>query len=164
MGRLVEELRTLPGARDAAVTTSLPTDDGGGPIRIATGAAPALGSGLVGIQIAASPDLFATLGVPLEGRTFTPAEFSDPAADVVVIGRRLAERLWPREPALGRPLVLLVGDRVEWRRVIGVAGNVVYEEFGETTEQSEHAVYFPFARLAPRTTAVLSARRGRPAR
>jgi ABC-type antimicrobial peptide transport system permease subunit len=46
--------------------------------------------------------------------------------------------------------------------VIGITPNLVYEEFGETTPQSELNVYVPYARSGGRTLAILARTSGDP--
>jgi predicted permease len=151
---LAQAIRTAPGVRDAAVTTSIPTDDGGTLIQLVPGGW-IRGRELGGQQVAVSPALFATLGLTLEGRSFTDEEFGNPRSDAVIVSRALARRFWPGESPLDRPLNLVDGGRLDTRRVVGVAPDVVYEEIGEETEQSQLIVYVPYARVAPRTMAVM---------
>jgi predicted permease len=159
---VISELKNSPAVEAAALTTSIPTDDGGLPLQIAREGAWTPGQELGAQQVAVSPELFATLGVQLDGRTFTSTEVANPRADVVIVGRALAERLWPGESALDRRLGVVSNGRIEWRRVIGVAADVVYEELGEETEQSRLIVYVPYARVASRTMAVLVRTASRP--
>jgi predicted permease len=155
LATIAAELRLTPGVDDVALTTSIPTDDGGSPIEIVADGEWVRGRELGGAQVGISPSLFATLGIDLQGRAFTETEFSDPRADTVIVCRALADRLWPGTSAIDRRLSIVVGDRLESRRVIGVAADVVYEELGEETEQSRLVVYVPYARIASRTMAVM---------
>jgi putative ABC transport system permease protein len=159
---VLSALKSSPAVAAAALTMSIPTDDGGMPVQIARDDTWSPGRELGAQQIATSPELFDTLGIPLDGRTFTMGEVANPDADVVIVGRALAERLWPGESALDRRLGVVAGGRVEWRRVVGVAGDVVYEEFGEETEQSRLIVYVPYARVASRTMALMVRTVGEP--
>jgi putative ABC transport system permease protein len=152
---VISELKNSPAVEAAALSTSIPTDDGGFPLRIAREGAWIPGRELGARQVAASPELFETLGIQLDGRSFTNSEGENPRADVVIVARALADRLWPGESALDRRLGVVSDGGIEWRRVIGVAADVVYEEFGEETEQSRLIVYVPYARIASRTMAVL---------
>jgi putative ABC transport system permease protein len=113
------------------------------------------------IRITASPRLFETLGAPLvEGRTFTPEEHRSPAADVVIVNRALARRFWP-EGAIGQRLALVDGGGVRddepsrWLRVVGVAPDLQYEEFGEETAASRLNVFRPYAAAPGRSLALL---------
>ena len=155
LGAVIDALERRPGIVRGAVTSSIPTDDGGPAIRLVPGTEWRRGEELAAQQVAVSDGFFETLGLELAGRAFTATETMNPRADAVVVGRRLAARLWPGVPAVDQRLGIVTHDGVEWRRVVGVAGDVVYEEFGEETEQSRLVVYVPYARMAPRTVAVM---------
>ena len=159
---IVEELQTIPGVRITAATTSIPTDDGGTPIQLAPGGTWVRGRELGAQRIAVSPTLFATLGINVEGRSFTDEEFRNAQADVVIVSRALAQRMWPRDSALDRRLSVVTAGRLEAFRVVGVVPDIVYEEIGEETEQSRLIVYVPYARVASRTMALMLRTAGRP--
>ena len=159
---LERRLAALPGVAGAAFTSSIPTDDGGAPVRLAIERHPVPpGEEPSAIRIAASPALFETLGAPLvEGRTFTAAEHASPASNVAIVNRALARRFWP-EGALGQQLALVDGGGrpsgapVTWLRVIGIAPDIQYEEFGEETAQSRLNVFLPYAAVPGRSLALL---------
>jgi putative ABC transport system permease protein len=159
---IVDELQSTPGVRSVAATTSIPTDDGGTPIQLAPGATWVRGRELGAQRVAVSPALFSTLGLDVDGRTFTGDEYSNALADVVIVSRALADRLWPGESALDRRLSVVTAGRLEAHRVVGVAPDIVYEEIGEETEQSRLIVYVPYARVASRTMAVMVRTAGTP--
>jgi putative ABC transport system permease protein len=155
-------LSALPGVNHAAFTSSIPADDGGAPVRLVVERRPVPpGDEPSGLRIAASPALFETLGAPLvEGRGFTAAEHASPSADVVIVNRTLARRFWP-EGAIGQRLALVDGGgrrtdaAVSWLRVVGVAPDIQYEEFGEETAQSRLIVFRPYAAVPGRFLALL---------
>jgi putative ABC transport system permease protein len=154
--QLIDTLRAVPGVAAAAVTTSIPGDDGGdGQQLVIDGRTSA--EQAIGVQsIPISPELFDTIGVSLiEGRTFTDLEMQNPGAEVAVINSELAQRLWPGESAINRRLGFRDADDILWLRVVGVAPNVHYEEVGEDTEQSRLNVYLPYATSAPRGMALV---------
>jgi putative ABC transport system permease protein len=159
---LEQRFSALPGVKAAAFTSSIPTDDGGAPVRLAIERRPVPpGEEPSALGIVASPGLFETLGAPLvEGRSFTASEHSSPAADVVIVNRTLARRFWP-EGALGQRLALVDGGggtegvAVRWLRVVGVAPDIQYEEFGEETAQSRLNVFRPYAAVPTRSLALL---------
>jgi ABC-type antimicrobial peptide transport system permease subunit len=91
----------------------------------------------------------------VEGRTFTDEEFRNAQADVVIVSRALARRMWPRDSALDRRLSVVTAGGLEAFRVVGVVPDIVYEEIGEETEQSRLIVYMPYSRVAPRTMALM---------
>ncbi len=155
-------LAALPGVKAAAFTTSIPTDDGGEPVRLAIERRPVPpGEEPSAIRITASPALFETMGAPLvEGRSFTADEHASASADVVIVNETLARRFWP-EGALGQRLALVGGGgraegvAVQWLRVVGVAPDLQYEVFGEETAQSRLNVFRPYAAVPSRSLAVL---------
>jgi predicted permease len=146
----IDRIESLPGVRSASATTSVPTDDGGAPARLVTPESPVADGSELGIQlIGITEGFFETLDVPLvEGRAFDARDLEEGAGPVAILNRRLAERLWPRESAAGREVGLVDGGEIQWLRVVGVAPDVQYEEFGEETAQSELNLYVPYS-LAP---------------
>ena len=86
------------------------------------------------------PGYFEAMGTRLlAGRTFTPADLADSAA-LVVVDRKLAERTWPGENAVGqRVAVRLVSQEPEWMEVIGV---VEHQRRAALSEEGMEAVYF----------------------
>jgi predicted permease len=155
--RVAERLTALPGVAAAAATSSIPADDGGAPVRIVADGKPvAPGDEIGALRITIQPRLFEALGVRLqEGRAFTEREEEDPAAEVAIVNRTLAQRLWPAEGAIGRRVGLVEATRTRWLTIVGVAPEVQYEEFGEQTSQSVLHVYVPYAHVAPRVMALL---------
>jgi putative ABC transport system permease protein len=162
--RAVQALRELPGVTSAVITTSIPGDDGGNPVRIVVDGRTAPGEELGAQVVATTTDLFKTLGLELiEGRTFTDAEAMDPQSAVTILNARLARQLWPSESAVGRRIGIVGGGDINWLRVVGVVPDVQYEEFGEETDQSLLNFFVPYAWSASRTSAVLLRASGDPA-
>ncbi len=154
--QLVDTLRAVPGVAAAAVTTSIPGDDGGDNRQLVIDGRTSAEEALGVQSIAISPELFDTIGVSLtEGRTFTNLEMQNPDADVAVINQQLAQRLWPDVSALDRRLGFRSAQGILWLRVVGVAPNVHYEEVGEDTDQSRLNVYVPYAREGARAMAMV---------
>ena len=143
----IQRMEALPGVRTASATTAVPTDDGGSPARLVTKETPVADGSELGIQlIGITESFFEALDVPLvEGRAFDARDLEEEAGPVAILNRRLAERLWPREPAAGRDVGLVNGADIRWLRVVGVAPDVQYEEFGEETAQSQLNVYVPYS-------------------
>ena len=153
---VVTTLSALPGAASAAVTTSIPGDDGGADRRLVidgrTGDADEINVQAIGI----TPTLFDTINLPLiEGRTFSDQETVNELAGVALLNESLAQKLWPRESAIGRRVGFRFGNDIQWLRIIGVAPNVHYEEIGEETDQSQLNVYVPYAMDGSRSMALL---------
>ena len=164
LDRLVSRLETLPGVQAAAATGAIPGDDGGDgimlfPVRPAGGADERVGAQVVPVTSA----FFDAVGLTLvEGRTFSPTEMTRPDDTSVIVNKRLADLFWPQQNAVGREVRIAVGRNVETARIIGVAPNLVYEELGEETPQSQLTMYVPYLRTGWRTMALLVRAEGRP--
>jgi predicted permease len=152
-----ERIEALPGVARSAATTDIPIDDGGSPARLVTRESPVPDGSELGIQaVGITEGFFETLGLPLlEGRAFEAGDLEAGAGPVAIVNRRLAERLWPRETAAGREVGLVDGSEIKWLRVVGVAPDIQFEEFGEETAQSELNVYLPYSMDASRGMAIL---------
>jgi putative ABC transport system permease protein len=161
--QVINALSSLPGVSAAAITTSIPGDDGGTERRLVidgrTGAQDEVNVQSIGI----SPALFDAIDLPLiAGRPFTEQETETPDANVALINQRLARRLWPDTSPLDRRIGFRRGDDILWLRVVGVAPDVHYEEIGEDTEQSRLNVYVPYAMDGSRSMAMLVRAHGAP--
>src|SRR5215472_203316 len=128
--RLDARLRNLPGVTGVTMSDSAPL---AGPHRAhqffdirVEGRPPypkGMG-GLVGWRIV-TPGYFQTLGIPiLEGRGFLPNDQDEQAA-VIIVSKKLADRLFSVESPVGQHLQLSVPSG-PWHTVIGVAGDVTY--------------------------------------
>jgi putative ABC transport system permease protein len=153
----IERIESLPGVQHAAATASIPTDDGGAPARIVQPEHPIVDGTELGVDVVGvTPGLFATLDVPLvDGRDFDAHDMEEGAPRVAIVNRHLAEKLWSRPSAEGREIGLVSGDAIEWIRVVGVAPDIQYEEFGEETAQSRLDVYLPYSAIGYRNMAFL---------
>jgi putative ABC transport system permease protein len=161
--QVVTTLSSLPGVAAAAVTTSIPGDDGGSDRRLVIDGRMAQGDEINVHAIGITPALFDTINLPLlAGRTFTANEALDRRSNVALINQRLAERLWPGSSPLDRRVGFRFGDEIQWLRVVGVAPDVHYEEIGEATDQSRLNVYVPYAMDGSRPMAILARAHGSP--
>ena len=161
--QVVSTLSELPGVAAAAVTTSIPGDDGGSDRRLVIDGRTARGDELNVHAIGITASLFDTINLPLvAGRTFTDGETLDPRSNVALINRRLADRLWPGASPLDRRIGFRFGDEIQWLRVVGVAPDVHYEEIGESTDQSSLNVYVPYSMDGSRPMAILVRASGSP--
>lgn len=149
-----DRIAALPGVSAAAVTSAIPADDGGLHLRVLTSADRDERDALVVSVMGAGAGLFDALGASLHaGREFTAAEAVDTSATVAIVGRTLAERLWPGESAIGRSLRLVEHERTY--TIVGVAPDIMYEEFGEETAQSRVQLHLPFGRFGWRGAALM---------
>lgn len=119
---LLEEVRSIPGVRSAAVVSMLPiqnawTNSG----FMVEDRPPLLASQVPMAEIrTASPGFFQSLGIPLQrGRDFTEAD-GEKGPDVVIINATLARRHFPGEDPVGRRLLLGTTPFT----IVGVVGDV----------------------------------------
>jgi len=121
----------VPGVRAAATVYPLPLNHETGFLQIARpDQAPAAAEDWpVALHLRAGPGFFAAMGIPLlAGRGFRESDGPE-SARVAVVSRRLAERLWSGESAVGR--TLRVGsppDDVSAVTVIGVVGDIKHTD------------------------------------
>ncbi|HEY3219759.1 MAG TPA: ABC transporter permease, partial [Gemmatimonadales bacterium] len=107
------------------------------------------------------PDYFATLGIALRGRDFTPQDRAD-APKVVIMNRRLTDELWPGQDPVGKVLpVRRPGGAGYEATVIGTIGDIRYATL-DSTPMPE--LYFPQLQAAagpvvPEVWVVLKAKR-----
>src|SRR5215210_2272166 len=136
---LLEEVRSLPGVRSAAVISMLPIQEAwtNGGFAVEGRPAPPPGQEPIAETRVASPGFFATLGVPLlHGRDFTERD-GEHGPDVVIINNTLASRYFPGEDPLGRRL--LYGPIP--LTIVGVVGDVRQAGLDEAPLAE---MYFPY--------------------
>ncbi|HEV7500510.1 MAG TPA: FtsX-like permease family protein, partial [Vicinamibacteria bacterium] len=93
--------------------------------------------------IAVTPDYFRALGARVrEGRAFAERDGAG-TAEVVILNRSLARRLYGGASAIGRRVRLVSPDEgAGWRTVVGVVDDVRYSGLDDP---GEAAIYTPFA-------------------
>jgi len=146
---LLEKLRHIPGVRSAAVVSLLPIQGYGmnGNYVVEGRPAPTAGQEPLAEYRVASPQLFASLGIPaLRGRDFEEHD-GEPGARWVIINEALARQQFPGENPVGRRL------RIEQEgaphTILGVVGNV--REAGLDREPFPE-IYFPYSEVAAPAT------------
>lgn len=139
------EIRTLPGVEGAAVTSHLPFS---GPLDKGS-LTPEGYSREPGESIRAhyrarvSPGYFAAMGVPIvAGRDFDDGDDLG-SPPVVVVSEALADLYWPGGNAVGKKVFMGVDPPADakWHIVVGVAGEVLYENL---TDTAHGAFYLPY--------------------
>lgn len=124
---LERSARGLPGATTVAVADSLPPAS---PPRstiyagIEVEGRPKFTEGTGGTVVwrAVTPEYFQALNIPiLQGRAFREQDRA-PGANVLILGKALAQRLFPEEDAIGKRIK--VNNAPPWFTVIGVAADV----------------------------------------
>ncbi len=153
---LRDRVAALPGVEAASISNCYPLA-GGCNATIATfpdrppvqrGAEPLIGVPQV------SPDYLRTMRVPLlRGRWFTAADTAD-APRVVVINETAAKRFFPGEDPIGKRIGLGVNQFSGGAEVIGIAGDVRFQQLDIPPRPDAYVNYLQI----PRTSMVLSVR------
>jgi predicted permease len=139
---LLDRLRHIPGVRSAAVVSLLPIQSFGmnGTYVVEGRPAPAAGQEPLAELRVASPQLFASLGIPtLRGRDFEERD-GGPGARWAIINEALARQQFPGENPVGRRFRL--EEEEAPHTILGVVGNV--REAGLDREPFPE-IYFPYA-------------------
>jgi putative ABC transport system permease protein len=141
--RLLEQTRVLPGAKATGLVSQLPVTPGennsenpDNPVTAADRPTPPITQWPMANYRYASAGYFQAAGIPLKtGRTFT-----ERVGDTreVIISENLAERLWPGQSAIGRPLKPFGDPRLQ--TVVGVVGAI---HGASLTQEPSMTVYFP---------------------
>lgn len=125
--RLLDQLRSLPGATDAALTASLPLIGGGTGFVEVEGNAP--NGAVAGYQVV-SDGYLRTLGIRrVAGRDFDPRDGAG-TTRVALVNSKLAALQWPDQSALGGRIratsmeATTDGSPPPWITVIGVVDDV----------------------------------------
>jgi len=128
---VVRRVSELPGVKSAATGFSVPWRDSQGlgisfTFAVEGSARENDGGDLRASFRSISPGFFSTLGIPLlDGRDFGASDRSG-ADRVVIIGKSVADRLFPGRQAVGRtmrwtdPVLKFVGMSEDTRRIVGV--------------------------------------------
>jgi len=140
--RVLDQVRALPGVKSAAYVTGLPMSMRGGIWKATVAGEPrARGDeNDVGMRFA-TPQYFATLGIPLRlGRDLAESDTRS-APFVAVVSESFVHRHWPGQDALGRTFTLANMERT----VVGVVGDIRVRGLEQS---SEPQVYLPCAQVA----------------
>ncbi|MEO9216125.1 MAG: FtsX-like permease family protein [Rhodanobacter sp.] len=126
-------LRGMPGVSSVVMTNSLPLSGNYSATNIFRHPGddkPALDNTVLYVG---TRGVVATLGIRLaEGRDFLPQEYSnfdlfsnDPPPSAVIVSRTLANKLWPQENPLGKPIFIRGDNGKHVTHVVGVAEHLL---------------------------------------
>ena len=120
-GRVLGEVRALPGVQSAAYITGLPMSMPGGINRIQLPGEPVRFDGSRNVSLRfVTPQFFRTMGIPiLAGRDVEEADSGD-RAWVAVVSESFVKRLWPAETGIGKTFVHM--DRP--RTIVGIVTDI----------------------------------------
>jgi len=138
-----QELKNIPGVKDAALADALPFSTNGGlsSFEIKGRVTPPNDPGPHGSIRLISPDYFSTLRIPLlRGRFFT-AEDRAKTEQVAIIDTTLAHQYWPTEDPIGQHIGF--GDNSPWMTIVGI---VAHAKSSSLEADVKEGFYFlPFA-------------------
>jgi predicted permease len=141
-GRIVDDVRKLPGVETASVVDGLPfAGYSGASFRIA--GRPTEGQVPHGHVLSVGDDYFKAMGIPLlRGRAFSRADW-DTAAKVVVIDAMFERKHFPNGDALTSQLDMGSATKPDLYTIIGVVGTT--KDTDLANEPREETYYFGFA-------------------
>jgi predicted permease len=134
--RAIDELKALPGIRNATISYALPLMPTGSDCAARTS-----GPRLPITAGSVDPEYFQTMKIDVvAGRTFTASDAPGNGA-VVIVNERLANGLWPNGSPIGER-VMVGCNKGTPATVIGVARNSAIRSLGENPQPH---LYYPFA-------------------
>ena len=158
--RLLDDVRAIPGVRDAAGIGGLPVSTPGysNAIFIEGRPLPAANDSTYAIYRLVTPGYFRTLGIPvLDGRDFS-ADDRAGGVRVGAINQTMASRMWPGERAIGKRLTFASAPKPEdWITIVAVVGDTHHARLSEPIDIQLYAPYtqdpfwFPPTDIAIRT-------------
>jgi putative ABC transport system permease protein len=129
--QLVDQLKAVPGVQSAALVRGLPLTGNSASARFSLPdrETPPTGQEPQAQFNTATPDYFATMGIPLiQGRLFGDGDRLDTPA-VFVINQTMARRFWPGQDPLGKQIKIVGGDTPG--TVVGVVGDAKQDWLSE---------------------------------
>jgi len=129
--QVVEQLKAVPGVQSAALIRGLPLTGNSASVRITLPdrETPPRGQEPQVHFNTATPDYFATMGIPfIQGRLFGDTDRLD-TPFVIIINQTMARRFWPDQDPIGKQ-VKFVGDD-EPATVVGVVGDAKHDWLSE---------------------------------
>jgi putative ABC transport system permease protein len=149
--RVYERLQKLPGILSVAGASAPPLSGSLGmgfliegrpaPPPDANGTASQFAS-----YVAVTPNYFATLKTPVQGRDFNDRDTAS-SPFVVIINQTMAMRFWPNESAIGKQIRLDYVPDEPLREIVGVAGDI---RMNRQQRQLGPSIYVPYLQQTPR--------------
>lgn len=136
--RVREAVAAIPGVTGVAIANQLPLGGNVDAYGITDPANPPTNPELApsGDRYTVSAGYLGTMRIPiLAGRGFTAADVADTNTKIALVSAALAQRLWPKQNAVGKQMRIGGADAPK-RTIVGVVGNVRHSGLdAETTMQ-----------------------------
>jgi putative ABC transport system permease protein len=143
--QIAADIKSMPGVQSVGFVSAGPQFGGFETTDVLPEDEEATGAGDYpqAVYFNASPNYFATMGIPLlRGRDFSSAD-NPSAPQVAIINQTMAQRFWFNQSAIGKRLMLVrQKSAVE---IVGVVGDV--ERYG-LDENVQPEIYFPYSQQA----------------
>jgi len=145
---LLERIKNLPGALDAAAAMPLPLTGSSMTVGFEIAGQPSTQSARPSANMAiVSPEFFRTAGIPLlAGREFTDQDRAE-SPPVLIVNRAFADKFFPGQEAVGKRMKPGVGSDAggpRMREIVGVVGDARQSPLGPSAD----AVYYvPYRQL-----------------
>jgi len=145
--RALDEMRTIPGVRQASYVSNLPFGDSywTSSYQIEGRDVPTGEPSPHGYGRLVDEEYFSTMEIPvLRGRIFTPADIRG-RERVVVVDELLARKYFPDGDAVGSRICRQCDGDPEWWTIIGVVGTVKVDDLAD--EVTKESYYFSYRQL-----------------
>jgi putative ABC transport system permease protein len=136
--QVVEDVKTIPGVRNAALARAVPYSGNGGSIEFRLPTDPPDSPGAQAVLNTVTSDYFATMGISLlKGRACGDQD-ADNRPTVVMVNDFLAKRLWPNDDAIGKVMIFK-----DWATatVAGVVGGNRQNDIRRDPPEQVYACY-----------------------
>jgi predicted permease len=149
LGRVIERMRTVPGARAVSLAEDVPLGFNGGSWEdlAIDGYVPGPGENMKIYRNLVSPGYFDTMGIPIvEGRDVSDAD-TRTTASVAVVNQTFARRYFGTSSPVGRRFT-------GWGRPITIVGVVADSKYHQLTETAQPYFYVPLRQFFSASTGV----------
>jgi predicted permease len=150
---ILESVHRIPGVEAAGVTQLLPFGGRTAALNVRP-SSQLRGQERTAWNYVVSPGYFAAMQVPLLAGRYLDERDTAETESVIVIGRRLAQRLWPGGDPIGQQLLLPPLEATRPFTIVGVVGDVRQENLMVADEDQGGAMYRTYRQADERSFAL----------